>query len=180
VRDLLAAAKAIIFACEIGSIGCGDEFDVLQHENKLLSLHYTFFFTAAPSLHSYVHAHTVVAILAIDGRHLTRTQNNSGRSETRNTMFMNSLRRGLADIVRMGVTSGYGKRWNSFRRYHAHCRASANVEVQMEVSMSEGDFGAPEAKLRASSALWLSKCPSSEIQSTNFSRKASPLICVRS
>jgi hypothetical protein len=31
VRDLLAAAKAIIFACEIASIGCGDEFDVLHH-----------------------------------------------------------------------------------------------------------------------------------------------------
>ncbi len=42
------------------------------------------------------------------------------------------------------VTSGYGKRWNSCRSYHAHCRASASVEVQMEVSMSEGDVGAPE------------------------------------
>jgi hypothetical protein len=30
LRDLIAAAKAIVFACEIGSFGCGNEFKVLQ------------------------------------------------------------------------------------------------------------------------------------------------------
>ena len=30
LRNLIAAAKAIVFACEIGSIGCGNEFKVLQ------------------------------------------------------------------------------------------------------------------------------------------------------
>jgi hypothetical protein len=30
LRNLIAATKAIVFACEIGRIGCGNEFEFLQ------------------------------------------------------------------------------------------------------------------------------------------------------
>jgi hypothetical protein len=32
LRNLIAAAKAIVFACEIGRIGCGNEFEILKRK----------------------------------------------------------------------------------------------------------------------------------------------------